>query len=140
MGFKKPKPRPPLKSQFAHTTNPNFSIGSLPPVGSHRTDPFGAQDTPAIWRCAYCDRENYGDRLTCAGCQAGRPREAEDAGLEIRVFGGDSVVLHGVRKRWEEKYRGLQNSNSIVVLDSGASYHCGMRRHTAFLAAMEQGK
>ena len=28
---------------------------------------------PPSWTCAYCDRENHGDRLTRAGCQAGRP-------------------------------------------------------------------
>jgi len=117
-----------------------FGYGVLSPAGNHRTDPFSAQDMSDTWRCAYCDRENHGDRLTCAGCRAGRPHDAGDVELEIRVFGGDSVVLHEARQYWEEKYRGPQNSNSTTVLDSGTSYHCGMRRHTAFLSAMEQSK
>ena len=25
------------------------------------------------WRCDYCGRENEANRLTCAGCQAGKP-------------------------------------------------------------------
>jgi len=89
-----------------------FGYDMLSPAGNHRTDPFAAQDMPDTWRCAYCDRENHGDRLTCAGCQAGRPREVEDGGLEAEA----------IRDRWEALYGGWHRCDEVAILESGAHY------------------
>ena len=58
------------------------------------TEAQAKDDAPATWTCAYCDRENHGDRLTCAGCQAGRPREAEEESVEIRVYSDVDIAIN----------------------------------------------
>ena len=52
------------------------SIGSLPPVGNHRTDPFSAQDAAAFYHCLYCRQSNAAEREGCRGCGAPRPEVA----------------------------------------------------------------
>lgn len=86
-------------------------------------------DTPApdTWHCAYCDRANPGDRLTCVGCQAGRPQDAEDAGLEIRVYGGDAFEVRVLSKTpaalRETTYKGVPLSKlSEAELRAAAKY------------------
>lgn len=35
------------------------------------------------WRCEYCGRENWSDRLQCEGCGASRPRPARPARVSL---------------------------------------------------------
>ena len=108
------EPKPPIEEPSVligstwgpnHSGSDNVAIGykaGTHYVGSSLSTPWPEaeqtqDDAPATWTCAYCDRENHGDRLTCAGCQAGRPREADEESMEIRVFGGDSVTVHQQR-------------------------------------------
>jgi len=48
---------------------------------------------PHVWTCAYCGQSNAAEREGCRGCQAAKPEELGDGGMEIRVFGGESITV-----------------------------------------------
>lgn len=81
-------------------------------------------DAPTFWHCAYCGQSNATEREECRSCRAPLPAEDDALEVEIRVFGDETIELHGaraieaIRERWDEKYRGFQNGDRITVLDS----------------------